>query len=89
MKHTKKNFYKASFYPLFYKIINKVGRENSLLPYLSNYIHPPFQVLDLNDPKLVQAIWKPEVSHLVYILIASAPKEDSGIVVNVETLSCQ
>ena len=54
-----------------------------------NYIHPPFQVLDLNDPKLVQAIWKPEVSHLVYILIASAPKVVSGNVEKVETLSCQ
>lgn len=28
-------------------------------------IQYPFQVLDLNDPKLVQAIWKPEVGLLL------------------------
>ena len=27
------------------------------------------QVLDLNDPKLVQAIWKPEVT-MVYVIIS-------------------
>ena len=30
--------------------------------------HPSHQVLDLNDPKLVQAIWKPEV-RLLYLPI--------------------